>query len=67
MEVSPAAAARPSVVRKVFVLGFVRAPLSEPAAQRRESLAGLRAAAVVMLAAVVQSGFSAVAVAPAAG
>lgn len=58
------------MVLKVSVLGFVLAPLSEPAAQRREPLAGLRAvaaAAAAMLAAVVRSGFSAVAVAPAAG
>ena len=58
------------MVPKVFVLGSDLVPLSEPAAQRRVSLAGSRAAAgaaAVMTEAVVQSGFSAVAAAPAAG
>lgn len=58
------------MVLKVFVLGPVLVPLSEPVAQRREPLAGLRVAAgvvAVMMEAVVQSGFSAAAAAPAAG
>lgn len=58
------------MVLKVFVLGSVLVPLSEPAAQRRVLLAGLRVAAgaaAVMMEAVVRSGFSAVAAAPAAG
>lgn len=70
VSVSPVAAAPPSAELKVFVLGSVLVPLSEPAAQRRESLAVLRVAAgaaAVMMEAVVQSGFSAVVAAPAAG
>lgn len=53
---------------KVSVLGFVLVPLSEPAAQRKVSEAGLRVAAVVVAVkeAGVQSGFSAVAAVPAA-
>lgn len=55
------------MVLKVSVPGSVLVPLSEPAAQRRESQAGLRVAGAGMMVAVVQSGFSAVAAAPAAG
>lgn len=63
------AAAPFSVALKVSVLGFVLVPLSEPAAQRKVSEAGLRVAAVVVAVkkeAGVQSGFSAVAAVPAA-
>lgn len=57
------------MVPKVFVLGFVLVPLSEPAVQRKVSMAGLRVVVVVaavMKEAVVQSEFSAVAAAPGA-
>lgn len=58
------------MVLRVSVLDFVPVPLSEPAAQRRESVAGLKVAAgavAALMAAVVQSGFFAAAAAPAAG